>query len=326
MDVLIIGLGSMGKRRLGLLQKNGSAHHLTGVDARPERRKEAEETFHIETFDTITGALTKYSNIQCAFICTSPLSHHVIIRECLEKGLNIFTEINLVTDGYETNIRLAEERKKVLFLSSTFLYREEIQFIQRELSELNERVNYVYHVGQYLPDWHPWENIKEFFVGDKRTNGCREIFAIELPWITETFGDIQAVISKHDRLGKLQIPYDDNYFVEVIHENGNKGLLIVDVVSPKAVRNLELYNENLYICWDGTPGGLKKYNRTEKSMEEIIVYDSYEHKKDYQPTIIEDAYAKEISDFFKVINGEMEQKYGFEKDLKILQWIDEIEA
>ena len=35
-------------------------------------------------------------------------------------------------------------------------------------------------LGQYLPDWHPWESYKSFFVSNKKTNGCRELFAIEL--------------------------------------------------------------------------------------------------------------------------------------------------
>ena len=51
------------------------------------------------------------------------------------------------------------------------------------LQEFSRPVNYIYHIGQYLPDWHPWENYKNFFVGDKRTGGVREIFGIDLPWL-----------------------------------------------------------------------------------------------------------------------------------------------
>lgn len=98
----------------------------------------------------------------------------------------VFTELNLVSDGYEEFTK--DEYDNRLFLSSTLLYRKDIQYIKDRVGE--ERVNYVYHVGQYLPDWHPWESYKDFFVGDKRTNGCREIMAIDLPWIESAFGKI----------------------------------------------------------------------------------------------------------------------------------------
>ncbi|MDE6927475.1 MAG: hypothetical protein K2P06_01985, partial [Muribaculaceae bacterium] len=66
---------------------------------------------------------------------------------------------------------------------------------------------YIYHVGQYLPEWHPWENYQDFFVGDKRTNGCREIMAIEFPWLIETFGEIREVSVLHDKMSHLNIDY-----------------------------------------------------------------------------------------------------------------------
>ncbi len=58
------------------------------------------------------------------------------------------------------------------------------------IDESSCNFSYTYHVGQYLPDWHPWEDIKDFFVNDKRTNGNREILVRELPWLTETFGEV----------------------------------------------------------------------------------------------------------------------------------------
>ena len=121
----------------------------------------------------------------------------------------------------------------------------------------DERLNYTYHIGQYLPDWHPWENYKDFFVVDKRTNGCREIFAIELPWLTEVFGNVKDIIVRKSKISSLNIDYDDNYMVILEHESGHKGMLAVDIVSRKAVRNLEVFGESLYLSWDGSAEGLK---------------------------------------------------------------------
>ena len=191
MRVAVIGLGSMGKRRIRLLKqyiekegkRNGRKNEkweITGIDLSRERCLEVEELCNIETFSDLDKGLSK-GNIDCALICSSPASHAELIHECLKRGLHVFTEMNLVNDRYHENQRLAGEKKRVLFLSSTFLYRKEIEFIKEKLQEKSFGGGYFYHIGQYLPDWHPWEKYQNFFIGAKRTNACREIFAIEMP-------------------------------------------------------------------------------------------------------------------------------------------------
>ena len=325
MKVVVIGLGSMGKRRIRLMQRRSDTELIVGVDSKLDRRKECEETLGIVTCERIKDAVASYS-LDAAFVCTSPLSHNVIIRECLENNLHVFTEINLVSDGYEENMKLAKKQGKVLFLSSTFLYREETQYIHDQVCQQKKPVNYIYHIGQYLPDWHPWEGYKSFFVGDKRTNGCREIMAIEMPWLSETFGEIESVESDHDKISDLELTYDDNYIINIKHKNGNKGVLIIDVVCRRAVRNFEAYSEDLYLTWNGTPTGLSEYDFDRKDLKAIKLYDSVEHTDGYQATVIENAYSNEIEEFFSVVHGEREQSYGFEKDYATLQWLDRIEG
>lgn len=325
MKVLVVGLGSMGKRRIRLLQKRTDIDLIVGIDSNPDRREEAKGLYDIKTAESISYAISTYEP-NCAFICVSPLSHSIIIRECLENDLHVFAEINLVSDGYEDDIRLSQEHNKVLFLSSTFFYREEVKYIRSKVARETEKINYIYHIGQYLPDWHPWENYNNFFVGNKRTNGCREIMAIEIPWLIETFGEINSVYSTHGRMSSLAVDYDDNYMVQLCHKNGNRGCLIIDVVSRKAVRNFEAYSENFHIFWDGTPNGLKEYNLDSKQTDIVSLYENVEHTDGYQTTVIENAYENEIDEFFSVIKGKKEPTYGFEKDLITLGWLDRIEG
>ncbi len=325
MKVIVVGLGSMGKRRIRLMQKRQDVEVIVGVDSKEDRRRECEELLSISTFMSVEEAANA-DNYDCAFICTSPLSHSAIIRECLSKNLHVFTEINLVSDGYEENLKLAKEKNKVLFLSSTFLYREETQYIHDKIISQNKPVNYIYHIGQYLPDWHPWEAYKNFFAGDRRTNGCREIMAIETPWISEAFGEIVSVKSTHDKISTLEVDYDDNFIINIEHKNGNKGILIIDVVCRRAVRNFEAYSEDLYLTWNGTPQGLAEYDFEKKDMKPIRLYESIDHADGYQATVIENAYTNEIEEFFSAVRGERGQTYGFEKDFVTLQWLDRIEG
>ncbi|MDW7671638.1 MAG: Gfo/Idh/MocA family oxidoreductase [Bacillota bacterium] len=324
MKVAVIGLGSMGKRRIRLIQKLDDAIRIIGVDLSEERRMECENTYAIKTEERLEGLFKE--EVDCVFVCTSPLSHSSIITQCLNRKMHVFTELNLVADDYDKNIALAKGHGRVLFLSSTFLYREEIMRIKSLLAEAGCQVNYIYHVGQYLPDWHPWENYKDFFVGDNRSNGCREIFAIEMPWLVHVFGDIEKVDAIKSRISGLEIGYNDNYITVLHHRSGHKGVLAVDVVSRKAVRNLEVYGEDVYLQWDGSSGGLRIYDF--EMREEIVlrVYDEIDKLEHYSDSIIENAYMSEIVNFFNAIKGEEKPKYSFEEDQRILELIDRIES
>lgn len=322
MKIVVIGLGSMGKRRIRLLQELYPDYVILGVDGRTDRREEVEERLHIACYDDISNL---NESVDCAFICTSPLSHASIITKCLSNGWHVFTELNLVDDAYESNMKLAMEKGCKLFLSSTFFYREEIKYIRTKITQ-DVKWNYIYHIGQYLPDWHPWENYKDFFIGEQRTNGCREIMAIELPWLIETFGEVRKTHVLSDKMTDLNIGYHDNFMIQISHENGNKGILVVDVVSPYAVRKLEAYAEERYLCWDGTPESLRVLNHSSGLLEKVSLNEETEHREGYKEFIVENAYKNEIQEFFKVVLENKSPLYGFEKDQKILKLIDSLGA
>lgn len=323
MRVIVIGLGSMGRRRIRLIRQYDSSIEICGIDTSEERRKQAEKECGIETLDSLE--CVKENAYDCAFVCTSPLSHNRLIHSCLRLNMHVFTEINLAADGYDDNMELADEKGKVLFLSSTFLYREEIKYIDRAVRKCNCPVSYVYHIGQYLPDWHPWENYRDYFVGDRRTNGCREIFAIELPWIMHTFGEVKDIHVAKGRNTGLEINYPDSYLVTLEHKNGIRGVLAVDVVSRKAVRNFEVFSEDLYLTWSGTPESLRYYDYDHKEEIAVNLYDKVEHREGYGSFIIENSYLHEIEAFFAQVKDGTIPVYDFEKDKGTLALIDRIE-
>lgn len=312
----------MGKRRIRLMKAMKLPVDIIGVDSRLERCEETMSQFLVECYTSIEEA-EKRRRIDCAFICTSPLVHAELIRRCLSDGFHVFTEINLVSDQYDENILLAQEKGVTLFLSSTPIYRDEIKEIAKRVKMSRQTVAYSYHVGQYLPDWHPWEQYKDFFVGNRRTNGCREIFAIELPWMVKAFGAIKNIHVVSRRLTALDINFQDTYFVQILHTNGNIGMFGVDVVCRKPVRKLEVYNEEMYIEWEGTPQTLKIQNLDTGKMENIDC-GTYYHESGYSEFVNECAYINEIREFFEVLAGK-QPEYTMEMDAGILGIIDRIE-
>ena len=324
MNILIVGLGSMGRRRARLLRGLAPDAKISGVDLSPERRETAREA-GVEPFETLDAALAA-KRFDAAFVCTAPLTHASILSQLLGAAVPSFTELNLVPDGYDELTAKAREQGVPLFLSSTMLYRAETQYIKRRVAAFGKPVNYIYHIGQYLPDWHPWENYRNFFVGDRRTGGVREIFGIDLPWLIDAFGPVTRVHAEKDKISGLEIGYDDSVFVMLRHENGTKGVVCADVVSPKAVRNFECFGEGLHLFWEGNPKALFEYDAEKKEKAFVNTYASFEHDARYSDNIVENAYVDEIANFLGVLRGDEQPRWSFEKDKAALAVIDAIEG
>ena len=325
MKIIVIGLGSMGKRRIRLLSEHKDVQ-LFGIDSQEARCQEVKEKLGIDSFSSIAEAVEKV-HPEAAVISTSPLSHAAIIKECLANNLHVFTEINLVPDGYAENMATAQEKGLVLFLSSTFLYRKENQTIIDKVHKADCPLNYIYHIGQYLPDWHPWESYNNYFIGDKRTNGCREIMAIDLPWIVTAFGPIKKATAVKSKNTELNINYNDNYLITLEHEGGHKGVLAVDVVTRKSIRHIDVYGEKFQMSWNGTADSLTEYNIENKEVKAISFDDASEHVEGYAAFITENPYREELNSFLaQISNPQQKPAWDFEKDLAVLKVIDEIEA
>ena len=53
MNILVVGLGSMGKRRIRLLKKMYQQYHIYGVDLNAQRCAFVKKEYEMETFPTM---------------------------------------------------------------------------------------------------------------------------------------------------------------------------------------------------------------------------------------------------------------------------------
>ena len=322
MNLIVVGLGSMGRRRIRLTRALRPGWTIVGVDLDEARRGKVAEEFGIPVRDSVGRTAAEFK-AEAALICTSPMAHGAIAMECLRRGLHVFTELNLLSDWYPEAIALAEQRNLRLFVSSSFMYRRELQYVANAVK--GEKVNYIYHSGQYLPDWHPWESYKNFFVADRRTNACREILAIELPWIVGAFGPVESLHVMSDRNSGLEIDFNDNYIVSMRHGNGSKGVFCQDVISRKGLRRLEVYSERLHLFWDGTPQSLRVWDVDRREERPVRLYGDVEQDSAYNANIIGNMYSDELEAFFGYVAGTCVPPYTFEDDMRTLALVDGIE-
>ncbi len=242
MKLLIVGLGSMGKRRVRNLQALGFAD-VAGYDLRSDRREEAAGKYGIAVFDSYESALTDFDP-QALVISTGPALHMDYALPAAERGLHCFIEASVV--DRERILRLADLVKKgptVVAPSCTMAYYPGPRKVKELIVQgvVGKPLNINYLTGQYLPDWHPWEHIQDFYVSDRVTGGCREIVPFELTWLNQIFGEPDALACIKDKLTEMPADIDDIYHCLLRYPGNVLANVTVEVISrPQAIRELHI--------------------------------------------------------------------------------------
>jgi predicted dehydrogenase len=211
--IIVIGLGSMGKRRIRNLKAIGQSD-IVGVDKRPDRRDEVAKLHGIDTFSDLDEALTKRKPV--AFVISVPPdAHHTYMKKAVSLNIPAFIEASVVDTDLADVLKSAKEKNVFLAPSCTLYFHPAIKKIKEilESKELGVVSNILYHSGQYLPDWHTYEHVRDYYVSNKATGGGREIVPFELTWITLILGLPQRVVGFYKKTIEIEgaSDIDDTY-------------------------------------------------------------------------------------------------------------------
>ena len=135
MKFLIIGLGSMGKRRVRNLQKLGY-NDIIGYDTRQDRREETQKKYCIRTISDLHDGFTKKPDLM--IISTPPDLHLKYANIAIKKNINFFTEVNLLSQHVIAMKKRIRGKSLTALPSSTMRFHPMI--IQTE--KINSRWNY----------------------------------------------------------------------------------------------------------------------------------------------------------------------------------------
>jgi len=316
MKFLIVGLGSMGKRRIRNLQYL-EAEEIIGFDIREDRRTEVKTKYGINTFKEFNKAMK--ANPDALVISTPPDLHVKYAMEAAKANKHFFMEASVI--DYRLNELITECRTKniVAAPSCTMRFYPSIKKIKDILDtkKIGNTLLFNYHCGQYLPDWHPWEDYRKFYVARKETGAAREIVAFELVWLTWIFGNIDKISCFKGKLSTLDVDIDDAYQIMMKFENGVIGHVLVDVISRVPDRSCKMFGEKGVIFWDWG-NDIRVYTSKDKRWK------NYAEKqgtniKGYAEKIKEEPYIEEMNHFIKAIKNEEEFPYTLDEDKNILE-------
>ncbi len=323
--ILVIGLGSMGKRRIRNLVALGFTE-LSGFDTSSIRSQEAGAKYGIKTFYSFEDAI-QYCRPDALIISVPPALHQKYMRFAAEQNIPAFIEASVVDDGFDEIIKIAGQNRTLLAPSSTLYFHPAIKKI-RELVEskvLGKLSNILYHSGQYLPDWHPYESVADFYVSAKNTGGAREIVPFELTWLTKVFGFPRKVMGMYKKT--IHIPgaeaIDDTY--NALLDFGNFLMTItVDVVSRAATRRLTINGDKMQLHWNWDENMIRVFDPLKEKWENFE-YELNAAESGYNKNITEQMYVEEMDCFIKAVSGKSDFVNSLEEDHRVLKLLYSIE-
>jgi len=317
--VLIIGLGSMGKRRVRNLQALGLTR-VYGFDKRADRAQEAKELYKINTFTDLEEAL-KSTGAKAFIISLPPDIHHVYMKKAIELGIPFFVEASVVDTDMEKIIEDAKRKKVFAAPSSTMYFHPAIKKIIELVKSnyLGSISNVLYHMGNYLPDWHTYEKVSDFYVSQKETGGAREIVPFELTWLTKLFGFPTQIASTVKKTIEIPgAPLIDDTYNSILDYGKFTILLTVDVVTRHATRRLLINGSLRQLEWDWNANSVKVFHH-DKQEWEVFTYETLAAAGGYNKNITEQMYIDEMNTFIKGIATPSSYVNTLEEDHKVLK-------
>src|SRR3989344_262637 len=313
MKFLQVGLGSMGKRRIrNLLFHKIPEKEIFGFDINKKMCQKTERLFKIKTFGDFDKAVKKVKP-DVYIISTPPNLHAKYFLFAAKEKKHFFVEVATTDDGYK-ELKGLLDGTFVAAPSCTYRYFEPIKLMHGlvEKGEIGRIEAFCHHMGQYLPDWHPWGDYRDFYVAKHETSACREMVPFELSWIQWVIGEkISDARGFSGKVSDLDIETDDVYATVLKGENGVLGTLLVDVISREPVRDFRVLGTEGVIEWELT----KREVRLKKPKEKWQIIKAAGGKKlSGYKTTTEEMYEDEIKDFLDAVSGKIIYPYTFAED------------
>lgn len=320
---IVIGLGSMGKRRVRCLRELG-VQVLFGVDPRADRRAEADKLYGIATLAEATSWDLQRADV--VVVSTPPDLHATCLTMALKAGRPCFVEASVVLAGLARLEREARRKRLLVFPSATMRYFKGPRMLRDLLrsGRVGKPLSFVYHSGQYLPDWHPWEKVSDYYVSRPATGACREIVPFELSWLTWLFGGVAGVKAQRaqkDRFGK---GVEDLYQVLLGFDSGVHGVLQVDVLSRLPTRRFALETDRGQVVWDQY-GGLTPTVTVALRGRKPAVASLVEASRSRRGINSDRPYIEELRDFLKAVRTKRRvADYSLAADITVLKTLERI--
>jgi predicted dehydrogenase len=259
MKFLIAGLGSIGRRHFRNLIALGEKDIVllrTGKATLPDDELAG---YPVET--ELQQALQKHK--PDAVIVANPTSMHLDVAiPAAEAGCHILLEkpVSHSLERLDVLQETAEKTGSKILVGFQFRYHPTLNKA-RELIQSNAlgKILTVHaYWGEYLPQWHPWEDYRQSYAARADLGGGVAVTLTHpLDYLRYLLGDVESLWSFNGHVSPLAIDVEDVAEIGLRFTNGAVGGAHVNYFQRPPVHRLEIVGTGATLRWDNADGILQ---------------------------------------------------------------------
>ncbi|MCE7925066.1 MAG: gfo/Idh/MocA family oxidoreductase [Haliscomenobacteraceae bacterium CHB4] len=260
MKILLVGLGSIGRRHLKNLAALGVRQRAAVTRNRCVLPQDGLPVFL--PFDTVDAALTWLPDV--VFVCNPTAFHLETALEAARAGCHLFLEkpVSHTPEGLDELAELVEKQGIKVQVGFQFRFHPVFQKIKKsiERGDIGRIVSAHAHWGEYLPGWHPWEDYRTSYSAREDLGGGVVLTLCHpFDYLRWMLGEAEVVSAVGGQLSDLEMNTEDVALVSLRFESGAIGSVYLDYISKPAKHTLQIVGTKGRIEWDANDGGARIY-------------------------------------------------------------------
>ena len=225
MKILFCGLGGIGQRHLRNLRLLlGESLEVHAYRVRGQRIKlrdnltvdegaDLEKDYGIQVHHELAAALAQQP--EAVFICNPNALHVPVALECARAGVAVFMEKPLASDlnGLDELLVEVEKRNLLFHVGYNFRFHPGLQRLKTLLEDgfFGRLVSVRSEIGEYLPNWHRYEDYRQMYAARADQGGGVILSQIhEMDLIYWYFGLPRSLSTHGGHLSGLEIDVEDS--------------------------------------------------------------------------------------------------------------------
>lgn len=261
MKTLIAGLGSIGRRHFRNLISLGETDIILLRTRKATLPDDELAGYPVET--NIDEALKMHR--PDAVIVANPTALHLDVAiPAAEAGCHILLEkpVSHSLDKFDALQQAAQKSGSRILVGFQFRYHPTLDKA-RELIQngaLGQALTVHAHWGEYLPNWHPWEDYRDSYAARADLGGgVLGTLTHPLDYLRFLLGEIDALWSFNGHISPLEVDVEDIAEIGLKFKSGAFGGVHVNYVQRPPAHRLEIVGTNGTLRWDNADGALHFY-------------------------------------------------------------------
>jgi predicted dehydrogenase len=268
MNVIIVGLGSIGMRHARNFRESG-ASIVAGVDPSEERRARFGAELGACALASLDDALARKADLA---IIASPSALHVQqALQCVAAGCHLFLEkpIGDSLTGVPELIAAIEQRRLFAHVSSNFKFHRASPVLRGVLDSgvIGHVASIQVLAGEWLPGRHPWEDYRHGYAARRDLGGGIVLDTHEFDYLAWLFGTVERFHGFATRSGCLEIDTEDVACACLHFASGALATVQIDYIQREYRRRYHISGDKGTVEWDFTTGTLAIYDARSQKKE-----------------------------------------------------------